>query len=138
MFTYTRGDVYFDLLYHYPDHNESCEKLLLVLNKNHSNDQDVVIIPSATNKRNFTLKNGCNKTEKIYYIEKKSGFYHDKSMIQLEFVEGVPIKEFERRIASKQMKSLRKQVTDQELQGILGCLKSIREDIPVEVYELIF
>lgn len=136
--SYIRGEIYFDKLYFYPDSKEPCDKLVLILNKNHTDNQCVVTVPSATNRKDFPLKNGCNKHEKIYYVEKQSGFYNDKSMIQYEFIESISSEEFERRITSKQMNKLKNRVTDKELQEILGCLKSMKDDIPQEAFELIF
>lgn len=55
--------------------NEPCDKLLLVLNKDHVTGEDVVIVPAKTNTREFPYKNGCNKGEGLYYFEKKIGYY---------------------------------------------------------------
>jgi hypothetical protein len=136
--SYLRGEVFHDKLFFYSNNPIPCDKLLLVLNKNHKGNEDVVIVPATTNKRDYPYMQGCNKNDKVYYVKQQTEFYRDKSIIQYEFVESVPIEEFERRKTSKQMSLLKNKVIGRELQAILDCLKSIKEDIPPEIFDLIF
>ena len=136
---YLRGEIYIDYLYYYPKKNQPDDKIILILNKNHVGNQDVVIVPASTNKISLPFKAGCNKTERTFYIEKQYGFYRDKTMIQFDFIENVPIKEFERRFTCKSMKKMQgKEVGGKELEDILNCIKSTKDDIAVESYKLIF
>ena len=83
-------------------------------------------------------QDGCNKAEKVHYFEKSIGYYRDHTLIQYEFVERIPSDEFERRIKKREMQRQQKKISERELQLILSCLKSLKEDIPEDVTELVF
>jgi hypothetical protein len=135
---YKRGEIFYDKYFIYEDSHEYCDKLLLVLNKNYVIGDDVAIVPATTNKRNYPYKNGCNKNERVYYIEKCIGYYRDKTIIQYDSAERITAKEFERRVKSREMERKNQNISDTELQSILSCLRSIKEDVDVEIYELVF
>jgi hypothetical protein len=71
-------------------------------------------------------------------LKKRSAIIRDKTIIQFDFVERISAEEFERRIRSREMERQNQKITDAELQSILSCLRSIREDTPDEVFELVF
>jgi hypothetical protein len=135
----TRGEIFFDINFRYDPKSPACEKLLLVLNKNHNAGGDVVWVPATTHKGRYPYKNGCNQKERVFYFEKKVGYYDDKTLIQFDFVERITTRELEDRIRLKDVqKQQGKKVSETEVNLILACLKSIKYDIPEEVTELVF
>jgi hypothetical protein len=138
MAEYIRGEIFIDVNFYYRDAKEPCDKRLLILNKDHTTGEDVIVVPATRNAKHYPYKHGCNRDERIYYFETQQGYYESTTMIQYDFMERITSDEFEHRIKYREMKRKNIKIEDMELQGILKCLQSIKEDVEGEIIELIF
>lgn len=59
-------------------------------------------------------------------------------MIQLEFIRIQSGEEFESMIDRKAIVRKRESISREEYGQVINCLKTIRDDIPIEIQELIF
>lgn len=137
--TLTRGDVYYDIGFVYDGTTTPCDKLLLIVNKNHQNDQDIIYIPCTTHRDQYKFKNGCNEIEKIFYFEKKIGFYDEKTNLQLYLINSITQQEFDGHLKSGRIKpAAGKKTTTDEINQIMNCLKKMKDDIEWYINDLIF
>ena len=88
--SFRRGEILYDTQFIYPNTTTPCDKLLLVVNKNHKDNEDLVIIPATTHKDSYSYKPNCNPFEKVFYFDKKIGFYNPKTILQLYLIDLVP------------------------------------------------
>ena len=130
----------FDPNFTYPDGGSPCDKLLLIINKTHSSPDDIVIIPAKTktNSDNYQYVDGCNQPNRTFFFEKQIGFYKANTIVQLHHIETKVCGDIEELISKKRIDRLNKFLTQEELGRILNCLKSMKEDIPVCIQDLIF
>jgi hypothetical protein len=132
-----RGLIFYDTHFYYKDAKHECDKLLLVLNKDHVIMQDVVIVPATTNKIDRPYNDGCNKEIRNFYFAKKIGFYSEKTIIQFDDAERIDAEEFERRIKAHEMKPMG-YAQKLEIERIIACLKGVKEYMSDDLLELIF
>jgi len=133
---YKRGSVYFHPNYVYPNGNTQ-DKLLVVLNKLHLNEQPVIIIPVTTDKKN-KYKKGCNPKSYYFRIDANEDYFIDNSLLPLD------INYFQMPaniVTSKIQKGLmdfRAQLKEQTINAIINCLKQVKDDIDTELHQYIF
>lgn len=136
---FVRGEILYDPLFVYPDGDGvPCDKPLLVVNKKHTFPEDVVTIPAKTNVRDYPYQDGCNQVEGEFYFAKQLGFYKPNTVVQLLSINGKPCGFYEEMIEKKRIDRLKKYTTQDELGRILNCLKRVKDDIPVELQDLVF
>ncbi len=135
---FKRGEILFDPNFVYPDGGTPCDKILLVVNKKHTSPEDVIIIPAKTNIRNYPYKPNCNEVEKEFYFDKQIGFYKQNTVIQLYQIDSRPCAVIEDLITKKRIDRLNKFTVTEEINRILNCLKSIKDDIPLYIHDLVF
>lgn len=137
--TLTRGDVYYDIEFVYEGSTTPCDKLLLIVNKNYQKDQDIIYIPCTTHRDHYKFKNGCNEIEKIFYFEKKIGFYDQNTNLQLYLINSFSDEEFNKHLLSGRIKQAEgKKTTTDEINQIINCLKKMKDDIEWYINDLIF
>ena len=132
------GEILFDPHFQYPKKNEDCDKYLLILNKNHTQSQNVVIVPATTNKSNIPYDSGCNDDYKLFYFDNDGSFYVKGTIIQLEFIRIMEIDWLVDMIEKTGIKRENKKIDNLEIRQIINCLKKIKDDISIEMQELIF
>lgn len=137
---FRRGEILFDPNFTYPDGGTPCDKLLLIINKNHSSPDEVVIIPAKTriDSDPYPYADGCNQKPTTFYFEKQIGFYRAGTVIQLYHIETKLCGDIEERINKRQIDRLNKLATQEEFGRIFNCLKTMKYDIPLGIQELIF
>ena len=136
---FIRGEVLYDPNFVYPDAaGQKCDKLLLVVNKNHSSPEDLVLIPAKTNIENRVFPAGCDESNRIFYFDKQIGFYREKTILQLFHIDTYTCSNYEDLIRKKRVDRLGKSTTQEEFARILNCLKKMKEDISICIQELIF
>lgn len=117
-----------------------CDKLLLVVNKIHVEPNDLIIIPAKTRKDNdpYPYKAWCDPLFGYFYFEKQIGFYKAGSVLQLHFIESIPLAEIIEKINKGRIKRLGKSAERQEMDRIVNCLWQYRNDIPEYIQDCIF
>ncbi len=137
---FKRGEVLYHRKFIYPATGLECDKLLLVVNKSHSDPDDVVIIPCTTRRKEDLIpyKAWCDTAFQVFYFEKKIGFYNEGTLLQLHFIQTLSVEYLRQRIAGGEIERLKNGTTENEFNQIINCLRKIKDDIPMEVQELIF
>jgi hypothetical protein len=135
---FKRGEILYDPNFLYPAGGETCDKLLLVVNKSHHSPDDVVVVPATTNKRGTPYQPGCNESRSEFYFDKQIGFYRATSIIQFWALDFVPCGDYEELIRKGRITQLHKSTSQEEFGRILNCLKQLKKDIPISLQELIF
>ncbi len=132
-----------EILYHtnfiYPDNNEHpCDKLLLVVNRNHSHPDDVVLIPCKTKTvQDTNFKDWCDERYDVFYFPSQIGFYKAQTIVQLYHIEKYYCGEIEDMIKNNIIDRLNKYLTVEEMGRIFNCLRKIKKDISEEIWNLI-
>jgi hypothetical protein len=132
------GEILFDPHFQYPHTDQVCDKYLLILNKKHAHSQNVVIVPATTNKHLIPYDAGCNDDLKIFYFDKTGSFFQMGTIIQLDYVMIKDIDWLEELIEKKGILRESKKINKIEFSQIINCLKKIREDIALDIQELVF
>ena len=128
---FSRGRIYLDPNYRYPGTHVNCDKLLLILNVNHSPTDPLIVVPATTNDNYKDLANGCHPEFKFFHFQKRIGFYKGLTLIQLGFAIHFDYVWFSKRILAGEVKTEdHYRASEQEISSILSCLKSIKEDVP--------
>jgi hypothetical protein len=135
---FAKGEVLYDPTFMYPSSTQPCDKLLLIVNKNHSHSQDVVIIPATTHQDDYSYKPFCNEIEKIFYFDTQIGFYKQKTILQLYLIDLISMELLENKISTNCIHRLKNKTTPNEFGQIINCLKRMKDDIPFFIQELIF
>ena len=137
---FRRGEVLYHRKFIYPGTSLACDKLLLVVNKSHGDLDDVAIIPCKTKRKEDLLpyKPWCDTAFQIFYFEKRIGFYNEGTLLQLHFIQTLSVEYLQQKIASGEIERLKNGATENEFNKIINCLKKIKDDIPIEIQELIF
>ncbi len=135
---FIRGEILYDKFFYYSKAKQYCDKLLLVLNKDHVETEDLVIIPATTNQDVSLLKHGCNESEKVFYFEKKIGFYDPPTVLQFEYIEVIDVEKLEGRIRRREIERKGKIINAEEFGQIINCLKRLKDDIRLDAQKLIF
>lgn len=133
---YKRGSVYYHPNYIYRNGNIQ-DKLLVVLNKLHVNDQPVIIIPVTTDKNNKYRK-GCNPNSHYFRIDANEDYFPNNSLLPLDLY----YFQMECSIVTAKIKegtmSFRTQLKEQTINSIVNCLKQIKNDIETELHPYLF
>ena len=132
------GEILIDPHFQYPTTKKLCVKYLLILNKKPTHSQNVVIVPSTTNKHNIPYYAGCNDDIKVFYFDDEGSFYKKGSIIQLEFINILDLEWLEDMIEKQGILRTNKMISKTEFSQIINCIKKIKTDIAVDIQELIF
>lgn len=133
---YQRGSIYFHPNYVYANGNTQ-DKLLVVLNKQHIDEQPVIIIPVTTDKNN-KYKKGCNASSYYFRIDANDDFFSNDSLLPLDlYYFKMDFNIITNKIKDGKM-SFRAHLKQQTIDLLVNCLKQVKQDIDPEILQYLF
>lgn len=133
---YKRGAIYYHPNYTYANGNTQ-DKLLVVLNKLHSDKQPVIIIPVTTDKNN-KYKKGCNPNSYYFRIDANEDFFPNNSLLPLDLHYFKMNYDITTNKIKEGKMSFRAYLKEQTMNLLINCLKQIKQDIEPELIQYLF